>query len=140
MSKYRKHQNMICLYTTSEQGPTSLQRPKGPFPGVAFVRRFQCIYQQKYFATGATAHTSAYFGEGSGPIHLDFVQCSGSEYNLTECEIQHDRVNHIRTNHSSDVGVKCQPGKVHVYLLEKPMPSPLVPSFEPVDEQCHHWP
>ena len=61
--------------------------------------------------TGATAHTGAYFGEGSDPIHLDFVQCSGSEYNLTECVIQN---NDIRTNHSSDVGVKCQPGKIHV--------------------------
>ena len=39
------------------------------------------------------------------------MQCSGSEYNLTECEIRNDSVNHIRTNHSSDVGVKCQPGK-----------------------------
>ena len=58
--------------------------------------------------TGATAHTGAYFGEGSGPIHLDFVQCSGSEYNLTECEIRND---HIRSNYSSDVGVKCQPGR-----------------------------
>ena len=59
------------------------------------------------FATGATAHTGAYFGEGSDPIHLDSVQCSGSEYNLTECEIRNDRV---RTSHSFDAGVKCQPG------------------------------
>ena len=62
------------------------------------------------FATGATAHTGAYFGEGSGPIHLGFVQSSGSEYNLTECEIRHDR---IRIDHSFDVGVKCQPGRAH---------------------------
>ena len=65
------------------------------------------------FATGATAHTDAYFGEGSGPIHLDFVQCSGSEYNVTECEIRHDR---IRIDHSFDVGVKCQPGWFHTVM------------------------
>ena len=64
-----------------------------------------------YTITGATAHTGAYFGEGSGPIHLDFVQCSGSEYNLTECEIRHDR---ISIDHSFDVGVKCQPGRTRV--------------------------
>ena len=64
-----------------------------------------------YTTTGATAHTGAYFGEGSVPIHLDFVQCSGSEYNLTECEIRHDR---IRIDHSFDVGVKCQPGRTRV--------------------------
>ena len=69
------------------------------------------LYSQVSFATGATAHIGAYFGEGSGPIHLDFVQCSGSEYNLTECEIRNDRV---RTSHSFDVGVKCQPGSCGV--------------------------
>ena len=62
------------------------------------------------FTTGATAHSDAYFGEGSGPIHLDFVKCSGSEYNLTECEIRNDRDS---TSHSFDVGVKCQPGRVY---------------------------
>ena len=89
------------------------------------VSKLDTIYRWKSLATGATAHTGAYFGEGSGPIHLDFVQCSGSEYNLTDCEIRNDSVNHIRTNHSFDVGVKCQPGKVHLalnYLLEKPIP------------------
>ena len=64
-----------------------------------------------YTTTGARAHTGAYFGEGSGPIHLDFVQCSGSEYNLTECEIRRDK---IRIDHSFDVGVKCQPGRARV--------------------------
>ena len=74
------------------------------YQGVIILRNYAI-----FFATGATAHTGAYFGEGSGPIHLDIVQCSGSEYNLTECEIRNDRV---RTNHSIDVGVKCQPGRV----------------------------
>ena len=69
------------------------------------------MIKQLSLATGATAHTDAYFGEGSGPIHLDFVQCSGSEYNLTECEIEEDRV---RTSHVFDVGVKCQPGRVYI--------------------------
>ena len=67
-------------------------------------------YIDNSFTTGATAHTDAYFGEGSGPIHLDFVQCSGSEYNLTECEIRNNRV---QTSHVFDVGVKCQPGRVY---------------------------
>ena len=70
-----------------------------------------CMIFCATFTTGATAHTDAYFGEGSGPIHLDFVQCSGSEYNLTECEIRNDR---DRTSHSFDVGVKCQPGRLQM--------------------------
>ena len=40
-------------------------------------------------------------------IHLTFVKCSGSEYNVTECETQ---TNGISSSHSLDVGVKCQPG------------------------------
>ena len=44
------------------------------------------------------------------------MQCSGSEYNLTECEIGNDRV---KTSHSFDVGVKCQPGRVHMVALIK---------------------
>ena len=57
--------------------------------------------------TGATAHSSAYFGEGSGAVHLDSVQCSGSEYNLTECATGNSEDG---SDHSQDVGVKCQPG------------------------------
>ena len=59
------------------------------------------------FPSGATGYSNAYFGEGGGPVNLDSVQCSGSEYNLTECEIGNSGT---RTAHSLDVGVKCQPG------------------------------
>ena len=57
--------------------------------------------------TGATAHSGAYFGEGSGLIHFTFIRCSGLEYNVTECETQNVE---ISSSHSLDVGVKCQPG------------------------------
>ena len=57
--------------------------------------------------TGATAHADAYFGEGSGLIHLTFVKCSGLEYDVTECETQNLESSF---SHSLDVGVKCQPG------------------------------
>ena len=59
-------------------------------------------------STGATGHSEAYFGEGSGPVNLDFVQCSGSEYILTDCELENTG---IRSSHALDVGVKCQPGR-----------------------------
>ena len=57
--------------------------------------------------TGATAHRDAYFGEGSGLIHLTFVSCSGSEYDIAECETENVGNS---SSHSLDVGVKCQPG------------------------------
>ena len=64
--------------------------------------------------SGATGYSNAYFGEGEGPVNLDSVQCSGSEYNLTECEIGNSGT---RTTHSRalDVGVKCQPGLCNSY-------------------------
>ena len=58
---------------------------------------------------GATGHSGAYFGEGRGPVNLDSVQCTGSEYSLTDCEIEESG---RRTTHSLDVGVKCQPGTI----------------------------
>ena len=64
--------------------------------------------------TGATAHSGAYFGEGSGLIHLTDVKCSGLEYNVTECETQAVGVN---SSHSLDVGVKCQPGMLMHTIL-----------------------
>ena len=38
-------------------------------------------------------------------MHLDSVECSGMEYNLTDCETMNNGA-----SHSLDVGVKCQPG------------------------------
>ena len=63
--------------------------------------------------TGATAHSSAYFGEGSGLIQLTFVNCSGSQYDLTECETENVENS---SSHSLDVGVKCQPGML-IYVI-----------------------
>ena len=57
-----------------------------------------------FLCIGAKGHSNAYFGEGSGLIHLTDVKCSGLEYDLTECEMQNG------SSHSLDVGVKCQPG------------------------------
>ena len=63
-------------------------------------------------STGATAHSKAYFGEGNGPVHLNSVECSGMEYNLTDCKTMNSG---IETSHSLDVGVKCQPG-IYIYI------------------------
>ena len=61
-----------------------------------------------YLSTGARAFPDAYFGEGSGAVNLDFVQCSGSEYNLTDCETSNSG---SRSSHTLDIGVKCEPSK-----------------------------
>ena len=60
-----------------------------------------------HHCVGATAQSGAYFGKGKGAVNLDSVECTGSEYILTDCQIDNSG---MRTSHSLDVGVKCQPG------------------------------
>ena len=50
-----------------------------------------------------TALGSAYFGQGSGTILMDNVQCNGTEFYLTNCT-------HITSHncwHGEDAGVRC---------------------------------
>lgn len=58
--------------------------------------------------SGAIPLSDAYFGEGSGVIHYDYVLCSRIKYDLTDCETTNDT---RLTGHSEDVGVICQPGE-----------------------------
>ena len=51
----------------------------------------------------------AHFGEGSGPIWMSTVECSGSESSLTECD--HDGIGSHSCDHSNDVGVICGEGE-----------------------------
>ena len=48
--------------------------------------------------------SSAYFGQGTGPIHLGNVQCSGSEANLLQCS---HSSGYFYCWHSKDPGIKC---------------------------------
>ncbi|XP_035511505.1 deleted in malignant brain tumors 1 protein-like [Morone saxatilis] len=51
------------------------------------------------------APESAYFGEGTGPIWLEDVDCSGNERSLTQC--QHREFGTHNCRHSQDAGVVC---------------------------------
>lgn len=53
----------------------------------------------------AKARAMAYFGEGQGPIHLDSVECRGTEHSLGQC-IRPDTGIHSCW-HSEDAGVIC---------------------------------
>ena len=56
---------------------------------------------------GAFARSGAAFGEGSGPIVLDNVQCSGSETRILDCTA--NAIGDHNCDHSKDAGVTCQP-------------------------------
>ena len=79
---------------------------------------------------GASGLTGAYFGSGSGPIHLDSVVCSGTEYNLTDCQTG---TGTRQSTHSDDVGVKCQTSKyVLLYVaIDSTLYIALVNSYAP---------
>ncbi len=58
---------------------------------------------------GATSFINAQFGQGTGPILLDDLRCTGLEYRIFDCPgvpIEADNC-----AHSSDAGVRCVAGK-----------------------------
>ena len=59
----------------------------------------KCLY------IGAIAHSSAYFGAGSGQIWLDDVGCHGTESGLLECANSGIGVHNC--GHYEDAGVEC---------------------------------
>ena len=54
---------------------------------------------------GAIAYPYAYFGEGSGPIYLGNVDCTGSETSLLSCAS--DPIGTNDCTHFEDAGVVC---------------------------------
>ena len=62
--------------------------------------------------TGGEAKRKGFFGAGTGPIHMDDVDCMGSEAHLGLCMFVSDSVNDMSTvncQHDEDVGVICDP-------------------------------
>ena len=57
--------------------------------------------------TGALYFYNAYFSQGTGPIQLDNVQCTGNEQTILQCS--HSTIDNC--GHSQDAGIRCR-GKI----------------------------
>ena len=70
------------------------------------------IIPMEYFLTlhaGSQAFRRARFGEGTGSIWLDDVNCDGSETSLINCPTYSASEIH-NCGHYEDAGVRCGPG------------------------------
>ena len=56
---------------------------------------------------GVSYHCCARYGQGTGPIHIDDLACSGSEYRLSDCRYDNDT---LEDYHSKDWSVYCYIG------------------------------
>jgi len=65
------------------------------FPGIILI--IHCI--------GATALPRAPFGQGTGPILLDNLFCTGTQLYLTNCT--HNGIGNHNCAHSEDAGLRC---------------------------------
>ena len=59
-----------------------------------------------FYFVDAIGYSNAYFGEGTGTIELDNVDCWGGESTLLDCS--HSTIGTSDCSHSEDAGVKCQ--------------------------------
>ncbi|XP_035697094.1 deleted in malignant brain tumors 1 protein-like [Branchiostoma floridae] len=60
------------------------------------------------YSEATEVHSSAYFGEGTGLIYMDDLQCTGDENSLFDCPYAGWEVHNC--GHSEDVGIVCNSG------------------------------
>lgn len=74
----------------------------------------QVVCQQLGCGTAVSAPGDAYFGQGSGPILLDDVQCSGTETSLGQCSHAGWFIHNC--GHREDSSVICSGKLLYIFL------------------------
>ena len=72
---------------------------------------YYCVWYNYFVNTlkGARSYSIHPFVQGSGPIHMDNVRCTGAEMSLIDCP--HSRSHSC--SHHDDAAVQCQTSKVN---------------------------
>ena len=90
---------------------------KKPTSFTHFQKKICCLlkYLVIVFCAGAIARGGGYFGKGRGTIHLDYLNCTGSELKLKDCG--HSGFGNTNCySFEEDAGVIC-PGIYHCLFL-----------------------
>ena len=76
------------------------------------------VCRQLGYSGATSAPQRAFFGQGTGPIHYDNVQCTGSETRLADCT--HNGIGIENCVHAEDAGVVCTTTTLgeHVELVQ----------------------
>ena len=70
----------------------------------------QVVCRQLGFGTAIAARDNAYYGQGSGQIWLEELNCTGTELTIENCS--HNGWGNEDCLHREDAGVKCSNGNV----------------------------
>ena len=60
---------------------------------------------------GAVVFNNAFFGEGTGPVWLDDLSCTGSELRLIDCTNGGVGTVDFCNGHADDAGLRCPSGE-----------------------------
>lgn len=70
------------------------------------VQDISKLFNTEHVCRGGNALLSAHYGQGSGKILLDNVQCNGIENSIFRCT--HNGIGVHNCVHSEDAGVECK--------------------------------
>ena len=123
--------NLLLTYIATAEGATRLVNGKNASEGLVEIylhgrwgticddlwdiREATVVCKQLGFLDAISAVGSAEFGEGSGPIQLDDLNCFGNETALINCSAR--PIQEHSCTHSEDAGVRCNtcPSRKYVY-------------------------
>ncbi|XP_065909460.1 uncharacterized protein [Dysidea avara] len=83
------------------------------------------VCNQLGFLGASEAVSRAGFGQGSGPVHINYVQCVGNEKSLVDCPAANAVHHYYCGSHYKDAGVRCieYPKEYTVSVISDPLPS-----------------